>query len=276
MVELVAKLASVQRPGSHDDAGGSAEGTPLRRTGRLQERSRRPRSSRHPDGGDVAQAGRPAARVHRRRGLRRRGRRLHVAGAFRLARARWRSRTASPTAREHSRCGSSAGSGCSGPPDGGWWRGTAGHLAEMVCIPHALLANPQLEWRELDAGEIEVTGRTSWSGSSRALTHWCIDAAAGGILGRMGGSARAAAADGGTTHRTDPTTPVHNLPTRRSVRRGGGQRGGCPPAGLEPQPSRAAPQARARVGAQDVGVRGAQHRGPERDDSLAAAHCCDR
>ncbi len=53
------------------------------------------------------------------------------------------------------------------------------YLAEMVWAPHALLANPQLEWRELDAGEIEVSTQV---GSRRAAVRLEFDPA-GDIVG---------------------------------------------------------------------------------------------
>jgi hypothetical protein len=53
------------------------------------------------------------------------------------------------------------------------------YLAELPWVPHAMLANRQLEWRELDAQTVEVATRV---GSARAAVRLEFDAA-GDIVG---------------------------------------------------------------------------------------------
>lgn len=53
------------------------------------------------------------------------------------------------------------------------------YLAELPWVPHAMLANPELEWRELDAQTVEVATRV---GSASAAVRLGFDAA-GDIVG---------------------------------------------------------------------------------------------
>jgi Family of unknown function (DUF6544) len=53
------------------------------------------------------------------------------------------------------------------------------YLADLPWVPHAMLANPELEWRELDAQTVEVATRV---GSARAAVRLGFDAA-GDIVG---------------------------------------------------------------------------------------------
>lgn len=53
------------------------------------------------------------------------------------------------------------------------------YLAELPWVPHAMLANPELEWSELDAQTVEVATRV---GSARAAVRLGFDAA-GDIVG---------------------------------------------------------------------------------------------
>jgi hypothetical protein len=47
------------------------------------------------------------------------------------------------------------------------------YLAELPWVPHAMTANPQLEWRQLDEGTVEVAAKV---GSERAAVRLAFDA----------------------------------------------------------------------------------------------------
>jgi hypothetical protein len=59
------------------------------------------------------------------------------------------------------------------------------YLAELAWVPHAMAANPELEWRALDASRAEVA---TWVGEQRLAVRLCFDAA--GDLARATADAR--------------------------------------------------------------------------------------